>query len=70
MIDPNKPYLTVTSKDGVQNVEAHNYRGKGCVKAVQEVQEMLGGTVVSKTDKPEISLSPVAVNTSVQAQQK
>jgi hypothetical protein len=57
-IDPAKPYVELTIKDGEQRVEAHNYRGNGCVAAVTDVQRILGGAVVSSVDKPEINLKP------------
>ena len=61
MIDFNKPYILVTSENGQQSVEAVNYQGRGCISAVQEIQQMLGGTVMTTQDKPEISMPAVQV---------
>lgn len=61
MIDLSKPYILVTSEGGRQTVEAVNYAGKGCVAAVEEIQQMLGGVVFARHDKPEISMPSVQV---------
>jgi hypothetical protein len=54
-VNTSKPYIEVTIEDGGQKVEAHNFQGKGCLAAVEDVQKMLGGDVVSTTNKPEIN---------------
>ena len=65
MIDFNKPYILVTSEKGQQTVEAVNYQGRGCISAVQEIQQMLGGSVLATQDKPEISMPSVQVAATV-----
>jgi hypothetical protein len=57
-IDLKKPYILITSEKGEQKVEAMNFRGKGCLQAVQAIQEQLGGTVIAAHNKPEFHSSP------------
>lgn len=64
MIDKSKPYVSVTVDDGTFNIEAHNFKGRGCLKAVTDIQKDLGGEVVRSQDKPEINLpAPVVKQT-------
>ena len=62
-VNTSKPYVELTIEDGEQKVEAHNFQGTGCLAAVQEIQQMLGGDVVSTTNKPEISRPAVTQKT-------
>lgn len=64
-IDLKKPYILVTSENGEQKVEAVNFKGKGCLQAVQAVQEQLGGTVIAAHNKPEFYSSPAVAQQAV-----
>jgi hypothetical protein len=68
----NLPHVKIEIEDGKASIEAMNYRGPACLKAVEEAQQTLGGgTVLAARAKPELKLAPTAAaQTTVQATAK
>lgn len=56
-VDPTKPHVRIEiSEDGELAIEAINYRGQGCLKAVEEAHQLMGGgQIISSRNKPEIN---------------